>query len=384
MRTLSLVVLLVASSSFAQSKAAELIGAYVVQEANAGNCSGLGRRCAGSTFESSAPSGGKAMIAKAGARICLNGTTCTTRIEGGSAGSAALVTGASTVDLSVSGAIQWYMTASELRPTADTVESLGAAGARILRIYALNYSDSATDRIAFGSSTASNVYRGTLADAASVSQHNFYSTNSLTAGSDRYVVTYFRDNGTTAVTRIASDGTLKGVGAAQTVMGDSANSAGADGVITDTETFLNDGTAKILNIKNGGTTKAWFDRAGFLHSTTAQTLSSVYPNAAVTTGLVMGGAGLPGESGFTVNGVGFYVSASGVGGSTNMTIRVSDGTTNCDFSIACNTATGPKQLANAGCSYAAGATLTYSINTRGDCGTGATIKNIDVQGYWTP
>jgi len=114
-------------------------------------------------------------------------------------------------------------------------------------------------------------------------------------------------------------------------------------------------------------------------------LPPVLVNAALTVS-TLGGFVLPSGYTPTVSALSFYVGASGTGGSTNATIRLSDGTHQCDFAFACNTSTGAKRVAGAGagCSaFTAGSSYTLSVTSIGDCGTGPTLTgNATVEALW--
>jgi len=114
-------------------------------------------------------------------------------------------------------------------------------------------------------------------------------------------------------------------------------------------------------------------------------LPPVLVNAALTVS-TLGGFVLPSGYDPTVNALTFYVGASGTGGSTNATIRLSDGTLQCDFAFACNASTGAKRIAGsgAGCgSFTAGSTFTLSVVSIGDCAVGPTLTgNATVEALW--
>lgn len=113
------------------------------------------------------------------------------------------------------------------------------------------------------------------------------------------------------------------------------------------------------------------------------TLSSVLVNAEVVAATTYGGEVLPAVA-FEVDAVRFRVSVQGSGGTTDAVFRVSDGSNDCDCGFACNTATGNKRVTCTGtCSFAASASLTYSVNSIGDCTTGPTILGtVAIEGNW--
>jgi len=121
------------------------------------------------------------------------------------------------------------------------------------------------------------------------------------------------------------------------------------------------------------------------------TLLSWHFNVAAATGTCpatgTGCAGhvLPARS-FTVAGVATYVSVVSGGGAANTTIRVSDGSNNCDCNLACNTvtnSTGAKRATCTGtCTFAPGALLTVNVQTAGCTTTQPTLRNVDIVGKW--
>lgn len=131
--------------------------------------------------------------------------------------------------------------------------------------------------------------------------------------------------------------------------------------------------------------KANMNPMGYLTSKTPHVLIAAYPNAAVVAGTTYAGVRLPvGRSeDFTVEQITFRISAAGSGGSTNATIRVSDGTNNCDAVVACNTAAGVQTLAPTGaCAFLTNASLTLQVTSIGNCTTGPTVQNLNVVGVW--
>ncbi len=87
-----------------------------------------------------------------------------------------------------------------------------------------------------------------------------------------------------------------------------------------------------------------------------------------------------------IDAVQFYVSVAGTVGSTNVNVRATNGTINCDFAFACNTAIGAKRVAGSGsgCTgFAAGDAVTVSVTSLGDCATPATfLGNLSLEGNW--
>ena len=116
-------------------------------------------------------------------------------------------------------------------------------------------------------------------------------------------------------------------------------------------------------------------------------LAGVFVGAITTATTNYGGDVLPAQA-FTVTQVTMRTSAAGSGGTTNFIFRVTDGTNTCDCTMACNAVAGNKDLtcagsAGAGCALPASASLTYSVQSIGDCTTGPTVVgNVQVRGTW--
>ena len=150
-------------------------------------------------------------------------------------------------------------------------------------------------------------------------------------------------------------------------------------------TLLSDGSMCINGLAGGGF-GACTDKitAG---TGSASLLTSVFVGAVTTATTTYGGDVLPAYP-FTVSQATFRTSAAGSGGSTDFAFRVSDGTNHCDCTMACNVVAGNKNptcagAGGTGCSFAASASLTYSVNSIGDCTTGPTIVgNVQVRGSW--
>jgi hypothetical protein len=113
------------------------------------------------------------------------------------------------------------------------------------------------------------------------------------------------------------------------------------------------------------------------------TISSTFLNA-LASAVTVGGHKVGAGQALILTSVTYYVSgaASGAG---NTVFRASDGTNTCDFTSSCTTndnTTGVKRVdgtgtAGTGCSFAAGAAITLSIQSTSCATTKPTIKNID-------
>lgn len=97
----------------------------------------------------------------------------------------------------------------------------------------------------------------------------------------------------------------------------------------------------------------------------------------------IGGGSLPARA-FTVSAMRYRISVAGAAGTTNATVRVTDGSNNCDASFACNTVAGNYRVATSGtCAFAASASLTYTVTSIGDCGPAPTLLGaVDIEGNW--
>ena len=135
----------------------------------------------------------------------------------------------------------------------------------------------------------------------------------------------------------------------------------------------------------------WFDSTNSaIQLSTDGGLMQVYAGPALYDVFHVGGAATASTYGgtipsnkVTIINIDFRVSAAGVGGTTSNVFRISDGTLNCDFGIPCNTAAGVFRLdagnPSTGCAFATGSTLTYAVNSIGDCATGIAIQDVKVR-----
>lgn len=146
---------------------------------------------------------------------------------------------------------------------------------------------------------------------------------------------------------------------------------------------MNEGTATNRPFfYDSGAASFWVDAAGSFRAQAPLVVDTVFANAALVAGTTIGGGIWPAQA-TTLRAIRFRVSVAGAGGTTNATIRASDGASNCDFSFACNTATGNKRIAATGsCVFAASASITYTVPTIGNCASGPTAQgNINVEGW---
>lgn len=135
----------------------------------------------------------------------------------------------------------------------------------------------------------------------------------------------------------------------------------------------------------------WFDStnsaiqlstdAGMKQVSAGPVLFDMFNATAPVTAITYGGT-IPLDK-VTITNLDFRVSAAGIGGTTSNVFRVSDGTLNCDFGLPCNSAVGVFRLdagsPSTGCAFAAGSTLTYSVNSIGDCATGITVQDVKLR-----
>lgn len=119
------------------------------------------------------------------------------------------------------------------------------------------------------------------------------------------------------------------------------------------------------------------------------TLFTFYRGAALAAAAGLGGHVLP-SRGFRVTAFVAQSSAAGVGAGT-VTLRISDGTNNCDAAADCVTTglsawgnTGPKRLrvTNGVCSFAPGAYLTATVLSTTCATTQPSITISSVVGFW--
>lgn len=145
----------------------------------------------------------------------------------------------------------------------------------------------------------------------------------------------------------------------------------------------------LIGYLSGASYAATLDKDGMFRSTTPTLLASPFIGAVTVAGTTYGGDVLPAFA-FTVNSATIRTSAAGSGGTTNFVLRISDGSNTCDCTMACNAVAGNKSLtcagtAGTGCALPASASLSYSVNSIGDCSVGPTVVgNAQVRGYWTP
>lgn len=124
--------------------------------------------------------------------------------------------------------------------------------------------------------------------------------------------------------------------------------------------------------------------SGYLASTTPHTMFSTYVNNTIQA-FTYGGGVAPAFD-FQVSAVRFAIRTAGSGGSSNATIRISDGTTNCDCTFACNTAAGNVRAAcgtDSNCDFEASDSMTVSVSGVGDCSvTTDILGNIEFEAIW--
>lgn len=119
---------------------------------------------------------------------------------------------------------------------------------------------------------------------------------------------------------------------------------------------------------------------------TPDTLTSIALSGTLAAATI-GKVALPARA-FTVTSPRVDVSVAGSTGSTNVVLRVTDGTNTCDGTFACNATAGAKRptLVNSGgtgCVFPASAVLTISVNSIGDCVTPPVILGpLDLEGNW--
>lgn len=108
------------------------------------------------------------------------------------------------------------------------------------------------------------------------------------------------------------------------------------------------------------------------------TYMSSYPNAVEATAVVLAKK-IASYSG-TITNILVDINVTGLVGTTNAIYRVSNGTNNCDTAFACNATAGPHAVTLTGtCTFAAGDTLTLSVNSQGDCTTAPNVRSVEVE-----
>jgi hypothetical protein len=105
----------------------------------------------------------------------------------------------------------------------------------------------------------------------------------------------------------------------------------------------------------------------------------------------LGGKLLPTARGFVVRSVGVRIVTGSGGGAGNTVLRITDGTNNCDATLACSVSqaagtyrsdqTASFALSGA-CVFAAGAAVRATVQTAGCTTTQPTAVNFDVMGDW--
>jgi len=123
---------------------------------------------------------------------------------------------------------------------------------------------------------------------------------------------------------------------------------------------------------------------GYLASETPDTMFVTYINNVIQT-FTYGGGIAPAHD-FQVSAVRFTLRTAGSGGTTNATIRISDGVSNCDCAFACNTAAGNLSVAcstAANCDFEASDSMTVSVSGVGDCTVSPDILgNVEFETFW--
>lgn len=125
-------------------------------------------------------------------------------------------------------------------------------------------------------------------------------------------------------------------------------------------------------------------RRPLMQETASQTMFVTYVNNTIAA-LTYGGFTAPARD-FQVSAVRFRIRTAGSGGSSNATIRISDGVSNCDCAFACNTAAGNQRVAcsdDTACDFEASDSMTVSVSGVGDCTvTTDILGNIEFETLW--
>lgn len=131
---------------------------------------------------------------------------------------------------------------------------------------------------------------------------------------------------------------------------------------------------------------AWVDAAGRISSSTPATLGEAYVNATVTATDYWWTV-MPSTMPFTVQRLTMRnsIAAAGTG---NVVFRITDGTYNCDATVACSTFSGNATVSAAlsgDCGFAPSSSLAFGVQTAGCSVIQPTLSgNVRIEGKWSP
>jgi hypothetical protein len=223
-------------------------------------------------------------------------------------------------------------------------------------------------------------YMSHKGDSANVIAHEFVTAATYSNTSSKLVSV---KNNTTEQIFINKDGAIKinVVGTVQPT---------CDSTTRGLETRLNgDGAGipdqRLICIQASDGNFAWRS----MISTEYMSIFSAFVNAVTTATTTYGAyevpSGSPGP--LQINGFTFKIRTAGSGGTSNATYRVTDGSTTCDATLACNAASDTYSLipvnGSGACTFAAGAEVEFQVQGIGDCAVGPDILgNVTITGHW--
>jgi len=173
--------------------------------------------------------------------------------------------------------------------------------------------------------------------------------------------------GTDAGRPYVSNGTTW-VGVCTELTGCPSDGGGGGGGVTDLT-----GIAPIIVVSDGG--NGYTISLGDMDAGIVGQVGAIYINDVIAAGSTYGGQVV--KRGTTFNAASFRIRTSGTGGTTNANILATDGTNNCDFSFACNSAVGATAVNASGtCTFPPDALITYVITSVGDCSVGPDLQGV--------
>lgn len=115
-------------------------------------------------------------------------------------------------------------------------------------------------------------------------------------------------------------------------------------------------------------------------------LCASHRNGTLASGGALCGVRLPPARSFELQSLSIWtIAPAGGGGAGSSVIRFTDGTNNCDFTLACSASSTPStfRLTGAGaCTFPAGASVTATVTTAGCTTTQPTMVNALALGRW--
>lgn len=175
--------------------------------------------------------------------------------------------------------------------------------------------------------------------------------------------------GTDAGRPYVSNGTTW-VGVCTELTGCPSDGGGGGGGVTDLT-----GIAPIIVVSDGGNGYTISIAPTDIDAGISGVVGAIYINDVLSAGSTYGGQVVKRTT--TFNNMSFRIRTSGTGGTTNANVLATDGTNNCNFAFACNSATGATSVVGTGtCAFPADALITYSITSIGDCSIGPDLQGV--------